>query len=185
MRLPHLNDRFAQLFDENDIRGQQIHYDSSLGLHKSDKFYDNTDLCGDFPFMRSEDMLLLEAEAMARQARYTEAKTLLNDLQSLRGATPSPATDQALIENILLERRKELYGEGYDWFDLIRCQKPLLREGSHANFGGATPLPARSWRYVYQIPTTEILNNPNINSDVWPAEGAGQNPFGDRSLALN
>lgn len=181
----YLNDRFAQLFDENDIRGQQIHYDSSLGLHKSDKFYDNTDLCGDFPFMRSEDMLLLEAEAMARQARYTEAKTLLNDLQSQRGATPSPATDQALIENILLERRKELYGEGYDWFDLIRCQKPLLREGSHANFGGATPLPARSWRYVYQIPTTEILNNPNINSDVWPAEGAGQNPFGDRSLALN
>lgn len=181
----YLNDKFADLFNESDIRGQQIHYDADLGLHKSDKFYDDQELCGDFPYMRSDELLLVESEAKARQGKTSESLALLNELQGMRGATLTTTTNQeSLVEAILLERRKELYGEGYDWYDLIRCQKPMLREGNHSSFGGNTPLPARSWRYVYQIPTNEILNNPNINSDTYPTAGYGQNLFGDRSLVL-
>ena len=33
-----------------------------------------------------------------------------------------------------------------------------------------------------QIPTGEILNNPNISSEIWPA--GDQNPFGEPSLVL-
>ncbi len=181
----YLNDKFAELFSADDIRGKQIHYDADLGLHKSDKFYDNQELCGDFPYMRSDELLLVEAEAKARQGNTSTALSLLNELQSMRGALLTTTTNQeSLVEAILLERRKELYGEGYDWYDLIRCQKPMLREGNHSSFGGNTPLPARSWRYVYQIPTSEILNNPNISSETYPAAGYGQNLFGDRSLVL-
>lgn len=182
-----VNDKFYEMFDANDVRGKQIHYDESLGLHLSDKFYDNAELCGDFVFMRTEDMLLIEAEAKARQGNTTDALALLNELQSLRGATLTTTTNQdSLVEAILIERRKELYGEGYAWYDMIRNQKPLLREGNHANFGGSWQFPSRSWRFVYQIPNSEILNNPNINSDTYPTPGAGQNPYGlsDGSLVL-
>lgn len=181
-----LNDKFVNLFTEGDIRLGQIHWNDGLALHLSDKFYDNSSLCGDFVFMRSEDMLLIEAEADARQGKEAEALTLLNELQSLRGAKLSASTGEALVEDILIERRKELYGEGYAWYDIIRNQKALVRDGNHENFGGAKSFPARSWRFVYQIPTSEIQNNPNINSDTWPTAGAGQNPYGlaDGSLVL-
>lgn len=181
-----LNDKFVNLFTEGDIRLGQIHWNDGLALHLSDKFYDNSSLCGDFVFMRSEDMLLIEAEADARQGKEAEALALLNELQSLRGAKLSASTGEALVEDILIERRKELYGEGYAWYDIIRNQKALVRDGNHENFGGAKSFPARSWRFVYQIPTSEIQNNPNINSDTWPTAGAGQNPYGlaDGSLVL-
>lgn len=176
-----LNDKFVEYFSKDDIRGQQIWWNDSYGLHCSNKFYDNTDLTGDFVFMRSDEMLLIEAEALARQ-NSDGAADLLNELRALRGATPTSTTGSSLVEEIILERRKELYGEGFAWFDLIRLQRGLKREGNHADFGGHQVVPAKSWRFVYQIPTNEIINNPNINSDLWP--DGDQNPFGDYGLCL-
>lgn len=179
----YLNDLFAELFSADDIRGQQIYYDADKGLHCSKKFYDTVDLTGDFCFMRADEMLLIEAECASRQGDDVTAATLLNELRTLRGATPTSTIGSSLLEEILTERRKELYGEGFAWYDIIRTQKGLTRQGNHSNFGGAVVVPPRSWRFVYQIPTNEILNNPNINSDLWPA--GDQNPFGDPSLCLD
>ena len=117
----------------------------------------------------------IEAEAKAHGSDPAGALALLNQLQALRGATPTTKTGDALIEDILVERRKELYGEGFAWLDIIRNCKPLVREGNHADYSGHTPIPAKSWTFVYQIPQSEILNNPNINGDIWP--DGDQNPF--------
>lgn len=176
----YLCNKFAELFSADDIRGQQIFVKD--GLHCSQKFYDTTDLTGDFVFMRADEMLLNEAEAMAQLGDDAAAAGLLNELRTLRGANPTATTGSSLLEEIYTERRKELYGEGFAWFDIIRQQKGLKREGNHADYGGAKVVPAKSWRFTYQIPTNEIINNPNINSDNWP--NGDQNPFGDVSLVL-
>ena len=173
----YLPDAFVALFEDGDIRKDQIFFraDRGNGLYCSRKFYDNLDLTGSFVYMRAEEMLLIEAEAKAHNGDAEGALALLNQLQTLRGATPSTKTGDALVEDILLERRKELYGEGFAWLDIIRNCKPLLREGNHADYSGYTPIPAKSWAFVYQIPNNEILNNPNIDGGIWP--DGDQNPF--------
>ena len=172
-----LPDAFVALFEDGDIRKGQMFFraDQGNGLWCSSKFYDNLDLTGSFVYMRSDEMLLIEAEAKAHNGDATGALALLNQLQEMRGATPSTKTGDALVEDILLERRKELYGEGFGWLDIIRSCKPLLREGNHKDYSGYTPIPAKSWTFVYQIPNNEILNNPNINGELWP--DGDQNPF--------
>lgn len=164
---------FVELFDEGDIRAGQFGWVFDQ-IHTSSKFYDAEDMRGEIVYLRTEEMLLTQAEALARQGEEDKAKILLNRLQSLRGAQLTDGT----VENILIERRKELYGEGLDWFDLKRNRKGLVRGGNHANYNGANanvPKQGDSWRFVYQIPNTEIVNNPNMDPAIWPA--GDQNPF--------
>lgn len=176
-----LNDIFAETFDAADIRfDEQIEPDPwGAGLYISYKFRDTPDLLGDFVYMRAATMWLIEAEALARDGRDGEAQLVLWELQDARNAVRSANTGSDLIDDILLERRKELYGEGYSWFDLIRNQKPMYRVGVHKD--GKTPQtgleiwPARSWRYVYQIPFNEISNNKALQDGFWPA--GDQTPF--------
>ena len=165
---------FVNLFEEKDIRYERFILDPS-GVWTSGKFYDNLERTANFPYMRTEDLLLVEAEAEAQQGNDSYAGELLRSLQALRGATASDSIKDDLIEDILLERRKELYGEGYASFDIIRSHKGLERTGDHINHSGNQAQPAGSWNLIYQIPVTEITNNPAIDSQVWP-EG-DQNPF--------
>lgn len=133
-------------------------------------FSGREDRRGNFVYMRTEDLLLVEAEAAARLGEFDYAGELLRSLQTLRGAKTSTSIGDDLIEEILLERRKELYGEGHASFDLIRAHKGLKRGGDHSAHTGAKKLPAGSWLMIYQIPLTEINNNPNIDS-------SDQNPY--------
>ena len=168
-----LPDDFVALFGEDDIRYQfEIWWDQ---IYASNKFRDNADCRGSYCFMRSEEMLLNAAEAMARQGKDASARELLNSLQTLRQAEPSTTSGAALIEDILLERRKELYGEGHSLFDMLRNQKPLLRTGNHINYNGSFQLPARSWRFIFQIPRSEMLNNKALVDGIWP--DGDQNPY--------
>ena len=179
-----LPDAFVALFEDGDIRRQQMFFreDQGYGLWCSPKFYDNLDLTGSFVYMRADEMLLIEAEAKARKGENDDARALLGQLQSMRGETPSTKSGDALVEDILLERRKELFGEGHAWLDIIRNCKPLVREGNHSSYSGDVKIPATSWRFVYQIPNNEILNNPNINSTFWPA--GDQNVFDAINVTL-
>jgi hypothetical protein len=144
-------------------------------VHYTLKFRENEAGRGSIVFMRTESMLLNAAEALCRQGKYDDAKAMLWKLQEMRGTTCSTSTGNELLEEIWLERRKELYGEGYGLFDLNRNQKPLLRGSNHWVGGGDTPFPARSWRFIYQIPRGELLNNDALVDDIWPA--GDQNPY--------
>ena len=165
---------FVKLFNDGDIRKDQYQWIWDQ-IYISYKFRDNDDLLGNIIYMRSEAMLLIEAEALARSGQESQAKALLWQLQEMRRASPSQETGNDLVEAILIERRKELYGEGYAWFELIRNQKPLLRTGNHINYGGHHVFPARSWRFIYQIPFNEMLNNKSMKAGIWP--NGDQNPF--------
>ncbi|WP_333865295.1 RagB/SusD family nutrient uptake outer membrane protein, partial [Chitinophaga sp.] len=73
--------------------------------------------------MRLADTYLLEAEALVRAGQGSgagsRAYALLNAVRDRVGLGPIPAT----IDNIFLERRKELAGEGHRFFDLIRTKQ--------------------------------------------------------------
>ncbi|MFA7116390.1 MAG: RagB/SusD family nutrient uptake outer membrane protein [Bacteroidales bacterium] len=182
-----LNDLFVNLFNDGDIRKDGdtgndstnpvkcIHVYAGQWLNSSWKFRDNQEYLGSMVIMRSEVLLLDEIEALARGGNELGAKNLLWQLQDLRHATRTVSTGEDLISDILKERRKELYGEGFAWFDLKRCELGLKREGAHQWCNGQKVFGPYSWRFVYQLPTTEIANNKALNDGIWPA--GDQTPF--------
>lgn len=124
----------------------------------------------DYVMMRPEEMLLIEAEAIARQGgRDADAQTLLDELHAVREETPEAvtATGTDLLDAILLERRFELWGEGFRGRDIKRLKIPLDRTGSDhdINICYYLQLPAESEIYNFQIPQAEIDANPNINEE--------------------
>jgi hypothetical protein len=162
-----VNDKFKELFEVADARNQfwkRVDYN----LWTSDKFRDNNTGTGDIIMMRASEMALIEAEALARQGgQDAAAQAAIWELQDKRGATRTAATGAALVSDILVERRKELYGEGFAWFDLIRTGAGLVRTGDHPRI---INLPARSWRLIFQLPTNEFTTNTNMTS-------SDQNPY--------
>jgi starch-binding outer membrane protein, SusD/RagB family len=174
------NDQFVALFSENDARREFQEDEKAFNLNSegrkiwtSDrytitKFKDLPDLSGHIVLMRAAEMFLIEAEAEARLGNFIKAQGLLLELRRNRYTNPglvlpSIATGQALIDEIHVERRKELYGEGFALLDIKRLQKPLVREGNHTAVLGTTP--ANSNLFIHQIPQTEIDANPKIEQN--------------------
>lgn len=127
--------------------------------------YGNSDSRMDVPQMRSAEMYLIEAEAQARLTHYTEAQQLLYDLNITRDASyvKSTSTGQTLINEILLYRRAELWGEGFRFNDLKRLNLPLDRTGANHRsdlVGGVYQVPVGDIRWQWVIPQSELDANP-------------------------
>lgn len=75
-----------------------------------------------YPYMRATEMLLTQAEACYMQGKTTDAQNLISQLMSKRitGFTTCTKTGQELLDEIRLQRRIELWGEGTTFFDLKR-----------------------------------------------------------------
>ncbi len=151
---------------------------------------------GDYIFMRLEEAYLILAEALCRQGNDSGAKEALGEVMSRRysgwrgivnplsgnGQTFGTAgTVKTLLDEILLQRRIELWGETGRIFDILRLAKGWTRywnvdgeESNHTNYLSKYPeylnFPADYIECILMIPQTEIDNNPNINSE-------DQNPY--------
>ncbi len=149
--------------DSIEIGGQQT------------KFMDNGngDWTDDYVMMRTAEMYLTEAEACARLGEEDQAKKLLKELRDSRFETEtvlSDKTGQELINEILLERRIELWGEGFHFLDIKRNKLGVSRDESHPiNVCTYYNFPAESDSFETQIPKDEINNNEAISE-------ADQNP---------
>lgn len=107
---------FEQVVLTNDERYGWLHYaDGQYITFNKYNTYGGYD-----PIMvtRLSEMYLISAEAKGRTAGLGR----LNELRTKRGLPEIgvPATDDAYIDAILAERRLELAGEGFRWFDLVR-----------------------------------------------------------------
>lgn len=81
-----------------------------------------------FPFMRAAEFLLAEAEAQYQLGNEPAAVELLKELMAERDPNYScDKSGQALLDEIRLQRRIELWGEGHSWFDLKRWNLPMDR----------------------------------------------------------
>lgn len=75
-------------------------------------------------FTRLEELFLLRAEALAVTGNEGRALEILNNLRSRRGLLPvSIGPESDLLTEIFAERRRELAGEGWRWFDLVRYNR--------------------------------------------------------------
>lgn len=133
---------------------------------------------GDYLLMRAGEMFLIEAEASARLGAAGEANALsvLNTLVKARfPAYNFTGTGSALINEILLQRRIELYGEGFAYNDIKRLKTGLNRPTGAGNHGSPNfdavryTLPDASPLFLMRIPQEEL----NTNKALTPAD---QNP---------
>lgn len=115
---------------------------------------------------RRAEIYLTAAEAATRLGETEEGKTLLTTLLKSRLTPEVFRTEKAridqltgdkLLEEILLQRRLELSGEGHDWLDFKRTTQPELHKVVR---GVSLTLPAGDPRYVITLPKDARDNNP-------------------------
>lgn len=115
---------------------------------------------GCIPCMRVAEMYLIAAEGYAKAGTSTFdlARDRLYSLQKSRDPAyiRSTATAPQLIEDILIARRIELWGEGFRLFDLKRLNLPLDRTGTNCvvSVSVTMQVPAGDNRWQWKIPKT-------------------------------
>ena len=85
------------------------------------------------------------------------------------GGNSQPDWNEAsvTVDDIHLQRRIELWGEGFAYYDLKRLNKGIDRtyEGNNYMPSYNIAVPARDTRWIYQIPLKEIQENDMINEE--------------------
>lgn len=115
---------------------------------------------------RAAEMQLILAEALAKTNQLPLAADALNELRSERIQGYTDATFSSvdeIMDEILIERRRELGFEGHRWFDLKRNGLDLVRDSRDCT-SGAIPCTVESddFRWLFPIPQAEIFANENI-----------------------
>lgn len=112
--------RFAKISRRNDtllLDGLESIYDVSV--------YDG--LSSSIPILRNEELILIHAESKAQQDQLQDAVTAINIIRNVHYPTNNyyagDVTKDALIDEILTQRRWSLYGEGHRWVDMRRYNR--------------------------------------------------------------
>ncbi len=116
-------------------------------------------------YMRLSEAYLLKAEAEARGGDDASAQQTLFELVSNRDSAyaKSTKTGDALLDEIFLQSRIELWGEGHEYFTNKRFNVGVDRASS-TNHQHKAVIPAGK-DFTYQIPLSiEINSNPYISS---------------------
>ena len=120
-------------------------------------------------FMRSSEMVLIEAEANYFLGNTTDAQKALEELNQTRqpGYTCTKTGDD-LFKEIVNYRELELWGEGFNWYDHKRWNMPITRKsfanGGNCHTATATTIPidaAHNW-WTFEIPEVELDHNDQI-----------------------
>lgn len=163
-----VNSVFVAEFSASDVRNEFAnYYGGGAGdyyEYVSNKFAFAFD--SDIHLMRKVEMVLVAAEARYHQSDDAEAHDLLYKVQLSRdvNAVKSANTGTALLDEILLERRKELYAEmGVEWFDAKRLSRGIARDATHRVVVTLTP---NDNRFYLKVPQIEIDANDMIDDTV-------------------
>lgn len=126
------------------------------------------------PIIRLSEVYLTAAECAFRNNDKTKAVEYLNDLVKNRTTTEASlaTVDNITLERILIERRKELIGEGQRYFDALRNNETITRYTSEADKGWHKTLSKEAqsfnrdfYKAIAAIPQSEINANPNIKQN--------------------
>ena len=165
-----VNSDFYAKFADNDLRKSSVKVTSASLEITDPRYFKSTKFkfafTSSMPIYRTPEFILVAAEAAYHQGNTGEANDILNQFKANRytGYQAQNLTGTALLEEILLERRKELFGEnGVEWFDAKRLQRGINRTGNHAILKDLSP---NDKRFILKIPQVEIDNNPYIDESV-------------------
>lgn len=126
---------------------------------------------GDYIYLRSEEAYLMKAEILAHQ-NSEEAVSVLNSfMQTRQPDYDYTFTDKAsLIEEINFQKRVEFWGEGIEYLDNRRLNIPVDRtddtwgaENNNHFSAGKLRAEQEDRVFLYQLPVSEIENNPMIS----------------------
>lgn len=165
------------LFDAipaDDARKAQFNDDpENRFLMPLNKFYDPGRVIGgqrfietDYIYMRVAEMYLLHAEAAAKSGDEGGARTILKVLLDERIPNSSYVDGlggQDLLDEIYLQTRIELWGEGKSYLAMKRNQATITRGPNHLSNVGV-PIQHNDERLTFEIPFLEIQNNPFIST---------------------
>lgn len=124
---------------------------------------------GYVPFIRSSEMVLIEAEANYFLGKTAEAQAALVELNATSGRNPEytcTKTGEELLSEIQDYRCLELWGEGFEWSDFKRWNKAVVRktfeEGGNAHPSVAITIkPEDGNKWTWGVP----LNETDYNAD--------------------
>jgi hypothetical protein len=167
------------LFDAipaDDVRKGQFLDMPSVGQHLLPlyKFYDadrvrygsGRIVKADYVYMRVAEMHLLAAEYAAAANNDAGARTYLKNVVSQRVTDVSyinGLSGPALKNEVYLQTRIELWGEGKSYLAMKRNKATITRGSNHLSFVGEA-IPYNDERLAFEIPEGEIQFNPFINS---------------------
>lgn len=122
----------------------------------------NQDWPVNFPLLRSEDVMLLYAEAINETSGPTaEAIAIVNRIRARAGlAAVTPATPDDFRTVMERERRHEFAWEGIYWFDLVRTNRYVPVLNAFLSFNYQKTIDAT--KNLYPIPQTEINIKPGL-----------------------
>lgn len=138
------------------------------GPYISFKFRDLTETrrAGDYIYLRSALMYYIEAEGLARSGDEGRARDVLFEITKERdpGYVKSTKTGGALLEEIIIQKRIELWGEGFAFFDLKRLGQGVVRDYAGTNHPayGRFNIPTGDNRFLFMIPQAEVDANPDV-----------------------
>lgn len=160
-----LDESLVEEFSENDLRREKwIGYNTSLNAFFSHKYKISSST--QFPIQEYSMVLRLAEQYLIRaevRLKMNEIDAAVEDLDVIRRRADLPLlaeinpgiSGEALLEEIYIQRRKELFTEwGHRWFDLKRSGN--IDTAFHSN---------PTWEITdsfYPIPSEEISKNPNL-----------------------
>jgi len=153
------NQTSIDAFETGDVRKETLAEYSSLSSVYLNKYTDIS-TGTDQPYVfRYADVLLLYAEAVARQSDYTTAGVYLNKVRNRAGLEDVTVTASNYISLIAQERRVELYGEGHRWYDGVRLGiiNEMIANKDQSSYNDNYAL--------WPIPQSEIDANESISSE--------------------
>lgn len=172
-----MDDKLYAQIRANDIRKKQFTTIDDAELVAANKFFAPDRVSGgqrkvttDYVYMRVDEFYLLAAEALAKLGQDAQAKTIYKKLLKLRYPEATAATDIAYVDaltnaqlqdDIYLNTRIELWGEGKTYLAMKRNHKTIERGTNHLekkneSFSYDNP------RLTFSIPQNESINNLNL-----------------------
>lgn len=166
----HNDDLRKQQFVDVDENGTYYPINKFYAQHRTQELDDTEwggqrNIIADYVYMRLEEFYLLNAEAKAKLDQDGPARDRLKELLDQRIADYSyvdALSGQALDDEIYLQTRIELWGEGKSFLALKRNKATSTRGANHLFFPGES-FSYDSDEMTFPIPQAEVLNNPLLN----------------------
>lgn len=160
------SEELYSMYDANDIR-REVYFKEIDGKPYFTKLIatNEHDINDTHVLFRYSDLLLIEAEALARQGK-SGALELLNEFKGSKipGYAGFTGDNDAIIKEILKERRKEfILEEETNWIDMKRNHVAVSRQAKDAAGKVNTyTLESNDYRYALPLPADKELQYNNI-----------------------
>ncbi|SNT15179.1 Starch-binding associating with outer membrane [Ekhidna lutea] len=164
------SDDIVAQYDPADIRN--LWYRNIGGVNFVNKYpgNDGNTRFFNYPVLRLSEMILIQAECLARDGQNTAAQNAINLITARANAPAITSTGNALINDILAERRRELAFEGHRYGDIKRLQMDIDRGSGCTLTNGNCVIPYGDKLFAWPIPQEETDANPNMQQDaLWTA----------------